>query len=54
VTGALTSHGGADFAAILRTFAENGYRGGALVIDAALFTPQSRPRRSRRSTQARW
>jgi DNA (cytosine-5)-methyltransferase 1 len=44
VTGALTSHGGADFAEILRTFAAHGYRAGALVIDAALFTPQSRPR----------
>jgi DNA (cytosine-5)-methyltransferase 1 len=44
VTGALTSHGGADFAAILGAFAEHGYRAGALVIDAALFTPQSRPR----------
>jgi DNA (cytosine-5)-methyltransferase 1 len=44
VTGALTSHGGADFAAILRTFGAHGYRAGALVIDAALFTPQSRPR----------
>jgi DNA (cytosine-5)-methyltransferase 1 len=44
VCGALTSHGGADFAAICRTFAEHGYRCGPLVIDAALFTPQSRPR----------
>ena len=44
VCGALTSHGGADFAIIGRTFAEAGYRWGALVIDAALFTPQSRPR----------
>ena len=44
VCGALTSHGGADFAVICRTFAEAGYRYGALVIDAALFTPQSRPR----------
>ncbi|WP_370688187.1 DNA cytosine methyltransferase [Flavimaribacter sediminis] len=44
VTGALTSHGGADFDAICRAFADNGYRYGALVIDAALFVPQSRPR----------
>jgi DNA (cytosine-5)-methyltransferase 1 len=44
VCGALTSHGGADFQAIGDTFAEAGYRLGALVIDAALFTPQSRPR----------
>jgi DNA (cytosine-5)-methyltransferase 1 len=44
VCGALTSHGGADFEVICRTFADAGYRYGALVIDAALFTPQSRPR----------
>lgn len=44
VTGALSSHGGADFDAICRAFAENGYRYGALVVDAALFVPQSRPR----------
>ena len=44
VVGALTSHGGQDFQAICRTFAEAGYRYGALVIDAALFVPQSRPR----------
>ncbi len=44
VTGALTSHGGKDFEAICETFAQNGYRYGALVIDAALFVPQSRPR----------
>lgn len=44
VCGALTSHGGEDFEAICRTFAEAGYRYGAVVIDAALFVPQSRPR----------
>lgn len=44
VTGTLTSHGGKDFEAICQTFAESGYRYGALVIDAALFVPQSRPR----------
>jgi DNA (cytosine-5)-methyltransferase 1 len=44
VCGALTSHGGADFAAICRAFVEAGYRYGALVIDAALFVPQSRQR----------
>jgi DNA (cytosine-5)-methyltransferase 1 len=44
VTGTLTSHGGKDFAAICKTFAEHGYRYGAMVIDAALFVPQSRPR----------
>jgi DNA (cytosine-5)-methyltransferase 1 len=44
VCGALTSHGGADFRAICQTFDEAGYRLGPLVIDAALFRPQSRPR----------
>lgn len=44
VTGTLTSHGGEDFKAICETFAGNGYRYGALVVDAALFVPQSRPR----------
>jgi len=44
VCGALTSHGGKDFQAICRTFAEAGYRYGALVINADLFVPQSRPR----------
>ena len=44
VCGALTSHGGKDFEAICRTFAEGGYRYGTLVINAELFVPQSRPR----------
>ncbi len=44
VNGTLTSHGGSDFRAICQTFHKNGYRYGALVIDAALFVPQSRPR----------
>lgn len=44
VCGALTSKGGADFEAICRTFAEAGYRYGALVINADQFVPQSRPR----------
>lgn len=44
VCGTLTSHGGTDFIAICETFAEAGYRYGALVIDAARFVPQSRPR----------
>ena len=44
VCGTLTSHGGKDFEAICRTFAEAGYRCGALVINADLFVPQSRPR----------
>jgi DNA (cytosine-5)-methyltransferase 1 len=44
VCGLLTSHGGRDFAAICHSFLQAGYRHGALVVDAALFVPQSRPR----------
>ncbi|HEY8098870.1 MAG TPA: DNA cytosine methyltransferase, partial [Methylobacter sp.] len=44
VCGALTSHGGKDFSAICDALADEGYNFGALVIDAALFLPQSRPR----------
>ena len=44
VCGALTARGGADFAAIAERVAAAGYRVGALVIDAALFVPQSRKR----------
>ena len=44
VCGALTSHDGADFASICSTFDDAGYRYGAMVIDAELFLPQSRPR----------
>ena len=44
VCGALTSHGGQDFAVIGEAIAGEGYRFGALVIDAVRFVPQSRPR----------
>lgn len=44
VCGTLTSHEGRDFEAICRTFAKAGYRCGAVVIDAELFVPHSRPR----------
>ncbi|MHB8286020.1 MAG: DNA cytosine methyltransferase [Caulobacteraceae bacterium] len=44
VCGTLTSHGGKDFEAICKTFADAGYRFGSLVINADLFVPQSRPR----------
>lgn len=44
VCGTLTSRGGADFAVLMRTLSEDGYRPGALVIDAERFVPQSRPR----------
>lgn len=44
VNGALTSHGGGDFATIVRAFVNSDYWVGALVIDAVRFLPQSRPR----------
>lgn len=44
VVGTITSHGGTDFEAILRSLVDGGYRAGAMVIDAIGFLPQSRPR----------
>lgn len=44
VCGTLTSHGGKDFVAICNALDLAGYVFGAVVIDAALFVPQSRPR----------
>lgn len=44
VVGLLTSHGGRDFEALCGALAGAGYRFGAMEIDAARFTPQSRPR----------
>lgn len=44
VCGTLTSHGGSDFEKLCQAFSEGGYRYGALIVDAALFLPQSRPR----------
>ena len=44
VVGALTSQGGRDFGVLCEALHALGYRVGAMVIDAALFTPQSRPR----------
>lgn len=44
VIGALTSHGGEDFAAIGAALSGAGYCFGAMVIDARHFLPQSRPR----------
>ncbi len=44
VCGALSSHGGKDFATICSALARGGYRVGALVINASHFVPQSRPR----------
>lgn len=44
VIGLLRARGGADFIAIAEGIAKSGYRLGAMVIDAADFLPQSRPR----------
>lgn len=44
VVGLLTSHHGDDFTALCGALAEEGYRFGALEIDAGAFVPQSRPR----------
>jgi DNA (cytosine-5)-methyltransferase 1 len=44
VVGALTSHGGRDFLTIVDALVRGGYDVGGLVIDAAYFVPQSRPR----------
>lgn len=44
VGGALTANGGRDFRTLLETVAASGYRAGAVMIDAARFLPQSRPR----------
>lgn len=44
VCGTLTSHNGKDFAAICATLQNAGYKFGAMVVDAADFVPQSRPR----------
>lgn len=44
VCGALSSHEGKDFVAICDALSSEEYRFGAVVIDAKLFVPQSRPR----------
>lgn len=44
VIGTLTSHDGKDFATIVGSLAQEGYRVSALVIDAVRFLPHSRPR----------
>jgi DNA (cytosine-5)-methyltransferase 1 len=44
VSGLLSSNGGQDFTALAQALADQGYRFGALEIDAADFLPQSRPR----------
>jgi DNA (cytosine-5)-methyltransferase 1 len=44
VAGLLSSRGGRDFASLIETLTEAGYRTGAMLVDAVHFTPQSRPR----------
>lgn len=44
VVGALTANDGRDFAAISAAISGTGYRFGAVVVDAKLFLPHSRPR----------
>ena len=44
VYGAITSHDGKDFEAMIHSVAAQGYRLGAMLIDAIHFLPQSRPR----------
>lgn len=44
VSGTLTSHQGRDFATICHRFVDAEYSLGAIIIDARLFVPQSRPR----------
>jgi DNA (cytosine-5)-methyltransferase 1 len=44
VCGALTSHDGSDFRLLIEALQAEGYRCGAMIIDAALFLPHSRPR----------
>ena len=44
VVGLLTSHHGDDFTALCGALSEEGYRFGAVEIDASAFVPQSRPR----------
>ena len=44
VCGAITSHEGKDFSTICSVFQQAGYTVGAIVVNASLFVPQSRPR----------
>jgi DNA (cytosine-5)-methyltransferase 1 len=44
VSGLVTSHGGQDLTNLLVSLTEEGYRFGAMHVDAALFVAQSRPR----------
>lgn len=44
VLGLISSNSGTDFRSICATLGEIGYRFGAIIVDAAYFVPQSRPR----------
>jgi DNA (cytosine-5)-methyltransferase 1 len=44
VRGLISSHGGKDFASVVGALCSAGYRVGAVLVDAALFLPQSRKR----------
>lgn len=44
VAGLMTSHGGADLTGLLTALSKAGYRAGAVLLDAAYFVAQSRPR----------
>jgi DNA (cytosine-5)-methyltransferase 1 len=44
VAGLITSHKGQDLLGLLNALVDAGYRVGAMVVDAAHFVPQSRPR----------
>jgi DNA (cytosine-5)-methyltransferase 1 len=44
VPGAVTSNGGRDFTALVACVADGGYRVAPMIVDAARFLPQSRPR----------
>jgi DNA (cytosine-5)-methyltransferase 1 len=54
VCGTLTSHGGKDFAAIADALFAARYRFGAIVVDAADFVPQSRPRLFVIAVEEKW
>jgi DNA (cytosine-5)-methyltransferase 1 len=44
VSGLLSSHNGRDFSSLITQLGDAGYRVGAMLIDAAMFSPQSRQR----------
>lgn len=44
VVGLLSANGGRDFAAVIKSISDLGYRVGAVILDAKHFVPHSRPR----------